>query len=77
MPTLYLKVSDETSTYLDKLAADAGTSKSQAAELIITAARDRGWTVTPGAPRITEPGPGRGSRSATGAGDGHSSTQEG
>ena len=55
MPTLYLKVSDETMTYLDKLAADAGTSKSQVTDLIITTARDRGWSVVPGTPRIIDP----------------------
>jgi hypothetical protein len=56
MPTLYLKASAENMKYLDELAAAAGTSKSQVADLIITAARERGWIVTPGTPRITEPG---------------------
>jgi hypothetical protein len=73
MPTLYLKISDETSDYLDALAAAAGTSKSQVTDLIITAARERGWTVTPGTPRINSPG----RDMDTAAGAGHSSKQEG
>jgi hypothetical protein len=73
VPTLYLKISDKTAAYLDALAAEAGTSKSQVTDLIITAARDLGWTVTPGTPRITDPGRDIG----TAAGISHSSTPEG
>jgi hypothetical protein len=31
-------------------------SKSRVTDFIITAARERGWSVAPGIPRITEPG---------------------
>jgi hypothetical protein len=73
MPTLYLRISAGNMPYLDALATGAGTSKSQAVDLIITAARERGWTIAPGAPRITGPGPDM----DTAAGSDHSSAQEG
>lgn len=73
MPTLYLKISAVNGLYLDALAQAAG-SKSHAADLIITAAREHGWTITPGTPRITA-SPGRDMDTAAGAG--HSSVQEG
>jgi hypothetical protein len=58
MPTLYLRISPENMPYLDALAVASGTSKSQVTDLIITAARERGWSVVPGTPRITD-SPGR------------------
>jgi hypothetical protein len=73
MPTLYLKISAENMPYLDALAEAAG-SKSHAADLIITAARERGWSITPGTPRITGD-PGRDMDTAAGAS--HSYAQEG
>ena len=72
MPTLYLSTSTENGLYLDALAQAAG-SKSHAADLIITAARELGWTITPGTPRIDSPG----RDMDTAAGASHSSAKEG
>ena len=68
MPSLYLSISAENVPYLDALAQAAGT-KSRAVDLIITAARELGWTVTPGTPRSNSPG----RDMDTAAGAGHSS----
>jgi hypothetical protein len=71
MPTIYVKLSGESSAYLDQLAAASRESKSTVLDLIVTAARVQGWVIRPGnEPAIYAPPAGTGRTSpAAGPGD--------
>jgi hypothetical protein len=55
MPVLYVRTTDEIHKFVSECAAESGVSISEVANVILEAARRRGWRITRAAAQIKEP----------------------